>query len=65
VSGPERPGAPRRSSVRLQWRAVSRLQWGGEIKLLIPDGPMQGATRSIKSENELYIKLFITNGGGW
>jgi len=38
----------------------------GESKILLFSGePMQDANRSTNPENELYIKLFITNGGGW
>jgi hypothetical protein len=29
------------------------------------EGPMLATTAPPITENELYLKLFITNGGGW
>jgi hypothetical protein len=36
-----------------------------ETPPLFPVGLMQTNSRHPISENELYLKLFITNGGGW
>ncbi len=73
------PGQGHSASLRTrdeQARGVclSRARWspavrdptiGRTIPTNPPGGPMQAKATPPTTENELYLKLFITNGGGW